>query len=432
MNIIEIIEKKRDNKALNENEITYFVNAYVAGEIQDYQASALLMAICINNMNDEETFYLCKAMLESGEQINLSSVHGVCVDKHSTGGVGDKTSLVLAPMLAACGLKVAKMSGRGLSHTGGALDKLEAIENFNISLNQNQFIKQVNEIGLAIIGQNANLVPADKKLYALRDVCGCVPSIPLIASSIMSKKIAAGADYILLDVKYGDGAFMETKEDAELLARKMITIAKPFHKTIKAEITSMQQPLGNAIGNSLEVIEAIKTLQNQGPDDFRTLCVKSCSTLLCMSGKCNNEEEAITLSNKVLEDGNALTCFINMCKWQGANLQQITDFNKFKKSKYQFVCKADKLVFVNAIQAKQLGLLACELGAGRKTKDDTIQHEVGIVLNKKCGDFVCEEETLCYIYANETLLPSFMDKIADCFTIDSVAKESEPLLYKTI
>ncbi len=432
MNIISIIEKKRDNHRLSESEINYFIEGYVNNSIHDYQASALLMAICINGMDDEETFYLTKAMIQSGNCVDLSGIDGIKVDKHSTGGVGDKTSLTLGAMLAACGLKVAKMSGRGLSFTGGTLDKLESIDHFNVFLNEEQFIQQVNAIGLAIIGQSDNLVVADKKLYALRDVCGCVPSIPLIASSIMSKKIAAGADIILLDVKYGDGAFMSNKEEAVVLAEKMIAIGEAFQKKVRAEITSMDQVLGNAIGNSLEVIEAVQTLQNNGPTDFKELCIESCATLLCMANQFDKKEDARFKASTVLEDGSAYKKFVEMCKWQDGNIEQIKDLSKMKKSKYVYECTSDTNGYVIQMKTKQLGLIACELGAGRKSKEDSIQHEVGLVLNKKCEDAVCENEVLCYVYANEMVSESLLDEIAQCFVIGENKQPCSPLIYKTI
>ena len=432
MNIISIIEKKRDCKCLCEEEINYFVDMYVHGLIEDYQASALLMAICINGMSDEETYYLTKAMIASGDCVDLSTIEGVKVDKHSTGGVGDKTSLVLAPMLAACGLKVAKMSGRGLSHTGGTLDKLESIESFNVNISEEHFINQVNQIGIAIIGQSRNLVPADQLLYALRDVCGCVPSIPLIASSIMSKKIAAGADILLLDVKYGDGAFMKSKEEAQLLGEKMIAIAKRYKKNVRVEITSMQQPLGNAIGNTLEVIEAIETLQNEGPKDLSQLCIQSCATMLQMANLYTNKNDAILKAKSVLADKSAYYKFLEMCKFQNGDTSFISNCTKFKKSRFLTPCISVIIGNVTQIKTKQLGLIACELGAGRFTKKDCIQHEVGIVLNKKLGDTVVEGEAMCYIYSNTEISDILMDQIISCFVIDSSTPIIEPLIYKTI
>lgn len=432
MNIIEIIEKKRDHEKLSYDEIEYFVNGYVNDEIKDYQASALLMAICINGLDMDELTSLTQAMLNSGDIMDLSKISGVKVDKHSTGGVGDKTSLALGPILAACGLEFAKMSGRGLSHTGGTLDKLEAIEGFQINLEKEQFITQVNDIHIAIIGQTGNLVPADKKLYALRDVTGTVPSIPLIASSIMSKKLAAGADIILLDVKYGDGAFMPDKEAAEQLAKTMISIGEQFNKTIKAEITSMEEPLGNAIGNTLEVKEAIATLQGKGPTDFSELCIHSACTLLMMVKQVSTELEARKKVENVIANGSAFQKFVDMVKAQNGNIKQIYDCSKMKQAKYIIYVKSDKSGYINKIQTRQLGLLACELGAGRKSKEDTIIHEVGFILHKKCSDHVNEDDILCEVHTNTTLDDTFLNEVRSCFIVEGNKKDKIPLIYKTI
>lgn len=432
MNIIEIIEKKRDKQALTKEEIHYFIDGYVQDEIKDYQASALLMAICIHGMNDEELIALTNAMIHSGDIIDLSRIEGIKVDKHSTGGVGDKTSLVLGPILAACGLAFAKMSGRGLSHTGGTLDKLEAIDGFQINISNDDFIKQVNDIHIAIISQTGNLVLADKKLYALRDVTGTVPSIPLIASSIMSKKLAAGADYILLDVKYGDGAFMATKEEAEVLARTMISIGESFHKSVKAEITSMEEPLGFAIGNTLEVKEAIDTLQGKGPKDFSELCIHSACTLLLMSNLVKTKEQAIELVEKVINDGSAFSKLVEMVKAQHGNIEVILHPEKMKQSLYKVNIYANAAGYINKIKARKLGLLACELGAGRKRKEDKILHEVGIVLHQKCGSYVNEKDVLCEVHTNKQLDQQWIEAITQCFIVETKKKEKASLIYKTI
>lgn len=432
MNIIEIIEKKRDKQALTKEEIHYFIDGYVQDEIKDYQASALLMAICIHGMNDEELIALTNAMIHSGDIIDLSRIEGIKVDKHSTGGVGDKTSLVIGPILAACGLAFAKMSGRGLSHTGGTLDKLEAIDGFQINISNDDFIKQVNDIHIAIISQTGNLVLADKKLYALRDVTGTVPSIPLIASSIMSKKLAAGADYILLDVKYGDGAFMATKEEAEVLARTMISIGESFHKSVKAEITSMEEPLGFAIGNTLEVKEAIDTLQGKGPKDFSELCIHSACTLLLMSNLVKTKEQAIELVEKVINDGSAFSKLVEMVKAQHGNIEVILHPEKMKQSLYKVNIYANAAGYINKIKARKLGLLACELGAGRKRKEDKILHEVGIVLHQKCGSYVNEKDVLCEVHTNKQLDQQWIEAITQCFIVETKKKEKASLIYKTI
>lgn len=432
MNIIQIIEKKRDHQKLSHDEIEYFINAYVNNEIKDYQVSALLMAICINGLDMEELKALTQAMINSGEIMDLSNIKGEKVDKHSTGGVGDKTSLVLGPILAACGLEFAKMSGRGLSHSGGTLDKLEAIEGFQIALDKERFIKQVNDIHIAIIGQSDQLVPADRKLYALRDVTGTVPSIELIASSIMSKKIASGADFILLDVKYGDGAFMSNQEQAEKLAKTMIEIGKQFNKSIKAEITSMEEPLGNAIGNTLEVKEAIATLQGKGPSDFSELCIHSACTLLMMTKRANNEIEARKMVENVIMTGTAFQKFVDMVQAQNGNVDQILDPSKMPQSKYIINVNANQKGYINKIHTRKLGLLACELGAGRKSKEDSIIHEVGFILHHKCGDYINEEDILCEVHSNTELDNDFIKEIQAYFMIEENKTNKPPLIYKTI
>lgn len=432
MNSIEIIEKKRDGKILNEKEINFFINGYVENEIADYQASALLMAICIRGMNEDELYFLTKAMLNSGDIMDLSSIQGSKVDKHSTGGVGDKTSLVLAPMLAAMQLNVAKMSGRGLAYTGGTLDKLEGIKGFQVVMDKETFCKQINDIHLAIIGQSEQLVPADRKLYALRDVCGCVPSIPLIASSIMSKKLAAGTDAILLDVKYGDGAFMQTKEDAVKLAKAMIQIGNRFYKKVKAEITSMDQPLGYAIGNTLELKEAILTLQGNGPNDLVALCIHSAAVLMRMVHPAIQEDEAIVRANKVLNDNSAFQKLVAMVKAQHADINQILDTSKLKASRYITMIKAEQSGYLHGIQTRKLGLQVCELGGGRFKKEDQILHEVGILLHHKCSDAIPIGSVLCEIHSNTKLSLNQIEVIRACFGIKKESCTPKPLIYKTI
>lgn len=431
MNIITIIEKKRDGYALTKDEINYFIDGYCKNIIMDYQASALLMAICINGMNKEETLNLTKAILNSGVSLDLSEIPGIKVDKHSTGGVGDKTSLVLGPMLASCGLEFAKMSGRGLGHTGGTLDKLESMEGFTISLDTETFINQVKDIHIAMIGQNEQFVLADKKLYALRDVTGTVPSIPLIASSIMSKKLAAGADVILLDVKYGDGAFMSTKESAIELAKVMIEIGEGMHRVVRAEITNMNEPLGNAIGNSLEVKEAIETLKGKGPKDLRELCIHSGSELLMMSKQCKSFEDAEKRMTTSLEDGSAYSYFLKMVKAQGGKIEK--DEVVFKDEKvYIKNVYAKESGFVKSIKTKQLGLISCEIGAGRMRKEDDINSNAGLYIYKKIGDFIKEDELLCTIYADDEVSTFICDKVVDCFELSIDKVDKEALIYKII
>ncbi|MEG2506625.1 MAG: thymidine phosphorylase, partial [Longicatena sp.] len=355
MRIVEIIEKKKLGKELSREELHYFISGYVKKEIPDYQVSALLMAIYFKGMSAKESANLCEEMLNSGDKIDLSSIQGVKCDKHSTGGVGDKTSLSLVPMVAACGVKVAKMSGRGLGHTGGTLDKVESIDGFKTELSNKQFIEQVNAIGLAIIGQSKNLVPADKALYALRDVSGTINSIPLIASSIMSKKLAAGSDTILLDVKFGKGAFMEDSLQAEELANTMIAIGQHFNKDVRAILSNMNQPLGNAIGNALELKEAIATLQGQGPDDFFELCLQAGSIMLMQAKIANNESEARTKLKEVIKNGQALDKLVQMVEAQGGNSEQIRHPELLPQAKEIIEISSRHSGYIKELNAMQLG-----------------------------------------------------------------------------
>lgn len=432
MRFVDIIEKKRDGFALTQEEIRFWIKGYVDGNIPDYQVSALCMAIYYQGMNDDEIAWLCDEMMHSGEVIDLSDIEGIKADKHSTGGVGDKTSLSLAPMVAACGLKVAKMSGRGLGHTGGTLDKAESIEGFNVSLDEKQFKKQVNEIGLAIIGQTKQVVPADKKLYGLRDVTATVDSIPLIASSIMSKKLASGSDTILLDVKFGDGAFMKTPEDAEKLARTMIAIGKKLNKDTRAMISSMNQPLGNAIGNALEVEEAIATLKNEGPQDFKELCMNAGAIMLMQGKIAADEEEAREMLQRNIDNGNALRKLVEMVKAQGGNPEQVLHPELLPKAKMQVEIYAKKQGYVKELHALELGTLAMMIGAGRKVKEDSVNHAVGIVLHKKDGDYVQSGDSLATIHTDSQLTKEWIDSFYDCFIMSDEHVEKAPLIYKVI
>lgn len=432
MRFVDLIEKKKEGKALSKEEISWWIKGYTNDEIPDYQVSALLMAICFKGMNIEETSDLCEAMLHSGDVIDLSSIQGVKVDKHSTGGVGDKTSLSLTPMVAACGAKVAKMSGRGLGHTGGTLDKVEAIEGFQITLSEEAFIKQVNEIGLSLIGQTAQVVPADKKLYSLRDVSGTVNSIPLISSSIMSKKLAAGSDTILLDVKYGEGAFMPTPQAAEELARTMIAIGKRLHKDTRAMISDMNQPLGNAIGNALEVKEAIETLQGKGPQDFSELCLEAGSVMLMQAGIASHKEEAISMLQKSIENGSALDKLKAMVNAQGGDVSMVEDTSKLPQAKHIMEIKAKQSGYVIDLKALELGNLAMMLGAGRMVKDDIVNPAVGIVLNKKVGDQVNENDTLAYIHYDDTLSEQWIESFYRSYTFGDHPVPKQSLIYKII
>lgn len=432
MLMTEIIEKKKLNLPLSKEEINFFIKGYVNNEIPDYQVSALLMAICFNSMTKEETFALTEAMLHSGDVIDLSKIKGVKIDKHSTGGVGDKTSLALLPLVASCGVKVAKMSGRGLGHTGGTLDKLESIKGMRINLTSEEFIKQVNDINIAIIGQSQNLVPADKKLYALRDVTATVDSLPLIASSIMSKKLAANADTILLDVKFGNGAFMKTLEDGKKLASLMVEIGKAFNKNTKAVITDMNEPLGNNIGNALEVIEAVNTLKGHGPKDFETLCVRLGGIILTQANICKTVTEGEKLIKEHIASGEGLAKLKEMVKAQGGDPTYIDNPDKFPKAKIvkPLISKHDG--YIKAIDALKIGEGAMLLGAGRAKKEDSIDYASGITLTKKVGDVVKKGDVLAYIYTNFEKFAEAEQLIHDAYAFSDEVVEPSKLIYEVI
>lgn len=400
--MVDVILKKRNGQQLSKEEIELFVEGYTNGTIPDYQASAFLMAVYFKGMDAEEQAHLTMAMVNSGEQIDLSGIDGIKVDKHSTGGVGDTTTLILVPLVAACGVPVAKMSGRGLGHTGGTLDKLEAIEGFHIELTKEQFMEQVNALKLAVIGQSGNLTPADQLIYALRDVTATVDSIPLIASSIMSKKIAAGADAIVLDVKSGEGAFMKTQEDALALAEAMVAIGNKVGRKTMAVLSDMSQPLGYAIGNSLEVQEAIDTLQGKGPEDLTELCLALGSQMVVLGGGAKTLEEARVLLKEVMENGKALAIFGDLIEAQGGNPAVVSDLSLLPTAKFSRVIESTHTGYVTKIVADELGVAAMLLGAGRATKDDEIDLAVGITLHKKVGDAVEVGEALATIHANTT------------------------------
>lgn len=399
MDRIGIIEKKKFGKPLKKEEIRYWIKNYVKGTIPDYQVAALLMAIRLNERTKQETFDLNEARRNSGETLDLSKIPGVKVDKHSTGGVGDKTSMALCPMIAALGLKVAKRSGRGLGFTGGTLDKLESIPGRGVTLSPHDFIEQVSKVGRAIIGQSEEIDPADKKLYALRDVTGTVDSIPLIASSIMSKKLAAGCDCILLDVKYGSGAFRPTKESAEELAKCMVEIGNYFKKDVRAEITNRNEPLGRAVGNILEVEEAINTLRGKGPKDFTELCLSSGATLLRQAKRYDSRNEAVAALKETITNGKALKVFKAFVKAQGGDISYLDDRTLFPKARYSFEVRSIKEGYVSARNTMGIGLASRHLGAGRETKDDIIDPTAGIVINKKIGDKVSKGDLLATRYS---------------------------------
>ena len=400
MRAVDIILKKRQGLPLSKEEIHFMIDGYVKKEVPDYQMSALCMAICFQGMNEDEEYYLTKEMLESGEQNDLSQIDGICVDKHSTGGVGDKTSLVIAPIVASFGLKMAKMSGRGLGHTGGTLDKLESIPGFNISVTPSDFYKQVRDIGLAVVGQTANITPADKKLYALRDVTGTVESIPLIAGSIMSKKLASGAHTILLDVKVGDGAFMKTLDDARELAHTMVRIGSKFGRHVIAMLTNMDEPLGSAVGNSLEVIEAIETLKGRGPADFTDLCYNICSEFLMVSKLAKDKDQAYKMIDEKIKSGEALEKLRQMIIYQHGNPEVINDYNIFGNAKEVLEVKSEKEGYVKQIHTLAIGNAAMILGAGRNKVDDVIDPVVGIKVLAKVGDYIHKGDVLGLVYTN--------------------------------
>lgn len=431
MRMVDLIEKKRNGKPLTTDEINYIVNEYTNGNIPDYQMSALAMAIYFQNMTEQERADLTMAMVHSGDTIDLSAIEGVKVDKHSTGGVGDTTTLVLAPLVAALDIPVAKMSGRGLGHTGGTIDKLESIEGFHVEIDNAQFIDLVNKDKIAVIGQTGNLTPADKKLYALRDVTGTVESIPLIASSIMSKKIAAGADAIVLDVKTGAGAFMKNLDDAEELAHAMVQIGNNVGRKTMAVISDMSQPLGYAIGNALEVKEAIDTLQGKGPKDLEELCLVLGSQMVYLAGQADSLEDAKDKLKEVMHNGKALEKFKVFVAGQGGNADVIEHPEKLPQATYKIEVPAKTSGVVSEIIADALGTAAMLLGAGRATKDSVIDLAVGLVLNKKIGDSVQEGESIITIHSNNENVQNVMDMIYDNIKISETA-EVPPLIYQVV
>lgn len=401
MNMNDIIVKKRERMALTEEEISYLVQGYTEGDIPDYQMAALLMAICINGMKEEEIVLLTKAMKNSGDTVDLSSIDGIKVDKHSTGGVGDKTTLIVGPMAAACGVPVAKMSGRGLGFTGGTIDKLESIPGFQTALEADAFMKQVNQTGIAIIGQTSHIALADKKIYALRDVTGTVQSLSLITSSIMSKKLAAGSDAIVLDVKCGSGAFMKSEEDAVALGELMVKIGKADGKPTVAVVTDMNQPLGKAVGNSLEVIEAIETLQGRGPADITELSKTLAGMMIYLGGKAESPEQGYTLAASALESGAALEKFKAFVQAQGGEPSILEDFGRFPQHSTELKVFSPASGYVNRIDTEQIGVASQHTGAGRATKEEEIDLSAGIYLHKKLGDFVNKGDVLAEVYGND-------------------------------
>lgn len=423
MNITKIIEKKKDNKELNKDEITYAVNAYVMGIISDAQMSSLLMAICINGMNLDETYFLTKAMIESGNVIDLSNISGTKVDKHSTGGVGDKTSLITLPIVAACGVNVAKLSGRGLGHTGGTIDKLESIKGFRSDLSEEEFIRQVKSIGIVDAEQTKQIVPADKKMYALRDVTGTTRSVPLIASSIMSKKLAAGADKIVLDVKTGSGALITDFEESMNLAKMMVMLGKMFNKKTIALITDMNEPLGDSIGNSLEVKEAIRTLSGIGNKRLTDLCLTIASYMVSM-GKDISLKEAKKQVEDALTSKRALNKFKEFVSYQGG------DINQIKESKHSYDILSNQDGYVRDINETMLAMECLSMGSGRINKDDTIKHGVGMIIKKHIGDYVSKGDVLVTVYYDDKKVND--NNVLKSFMLSSTKSEGFPLIYTVI
>ena len=432
MRIYDIIEKKKTGKELTREEIRFFVEGYSCGDIPDYQAAALCMAIWFNGMTDEETAELTFAVRDSGDKVRFSDVKGVRVDKHSTGGVGDKTSLAVMPIVAALGVKVAKMSGRGLGHTGGTVDKLESIKGFNCSLGVDEFQKTVNERGIAIIGQSGQLAPADKKLYALRDVTATVDSIPLIASSIMGKKLALDDDCIVLDVKTGSGSFMKSRKKACELARVMVNIGKNDGRKMLAMVTDMDQPLGRAVGNSLEVIEAINTLKGKGPADFTKLCVELSANMLALAGFGDYKDCRKKVLN-VIKDGSALKKFRDMVEGQGGDPSWIDDTSNFPKAKFSHDILSDEDGYIHSVNAEEYGIACLILGAGRNKKEDEIDPSAGMLINKKRGDYVKKGEVIATLYSSVVSDFSVAEKRVKDATFFSAEKpKTRPLIIQKI
>lgn len=433
MRMYDLIMKKRNGGILTEEEINYMVSEYTADRIPDYQMSAMMMAIYFRGMTEAETVALTMAMAHSGDMMDLSGIQGVKVDKHSTGGVGDKTSIALTPMVAACGVKIAKMSGRGLGHTGGTIDKLESFAGFSTGITAQQFLRQVNEIGISIMGQTLDIAPADKKLYALRDVTATVDNMSLIASSIMSKKLASGADAIVLDVKTGSGAFMKKEEDAFALAKEMVAIGNRAGRKTIAVVSDMDQPLGCAVGNALEVQEAIATLKGQGPSDFTELCMTLGSYMLMAGGKAQEEEEARKMLHGVIEDGSALEKLAMFVKAQGGDPAAVQDSSLLPQASIVEEITAQESGYIRKIDCEEIGICSLILGGGRETKESNIDLSVGLILHKKTGDKVAPGESLASIYANDRQkLKMAKERFLKAYHITAEKYERKPLIKGTV
>ena len=431
--MVELIVKKRKGLELSKEELTSIIDGFISGEIPDYQISAFLMAIYFKGMNSTETAILTDLMMRSGELIDLSEIEGIKVDKHSTGGVGDKTTLVLAPLVAAAGVPVAKMSGRGLGHTGGTLDKMESIKGLSVDMTRQEFIDNVKQHNIAVCGQNANLVPADKKLYALRDVTGTVNNISLIASSIMSKKLACGADAIVLDLKVGYGAFMKTLDDAEELAQVMIKIGAKMNRNVIAVITSMSEPLGYTVGNALEVKEAIDTLQGNGPKDLTDLCLELGGHMLVLGKVSENHEEAVEKLKALISSGKAFDKFKEFVKAQGGDINTVETPDLLPSTKYSRIYKSENQGYISELNALDVGLASVKLGAGRETKNSIIDHGAGILLKKKIGDFVNIGDPLAELFSNEeSSFEKANELMAIAYKFTSEKPSANPLILKTV
>jgi pyrimidine-nucleoside phosphorylase len=433
MKAVDIIIKKREHGELTRSEIEFFVDGFTKGTITDYQASAWAMAVLLNGMTDRETTDLTMAMVNSGETLDLSKTVPIAVDKHSTGGVGDKTTLVVEPIVASCGLPVGKMSGRGLGFSGGTLDKMESIPGFRTDLSEKEFLSQLKKIGLVLTGQSGDLAPADGKLYALRDVTGTVQSMPLIASSVMSKKIAAGAQAIVLDVKTGVGAFMQTVKEARQLARIMVAIGKLSGRKVVALISDMNQPLGRAVGNSLEVIEAIDTLHEKGPEDFTEHCLVVASHMLVLGRKAKNFAQGRSMAQKAVQTGAALNMFRKLVIAQGGNVSYVDNPEKLPKAKFQQDVTAQTNGYIKSINARIVGETSVDLGAGRSKKGDAIDHAVGILVHKKVGEKVIKGDRIFTVHANERIkLKNALERLNTAVELSRSPAKALPLFYDVI
>ncbi len=432
MNPVEIIVKKRNAFSLTEEEIKFFVNGFLDGKIPDYQMSTFLMSIYFNGMNDDETIALTRIMLNSGEVLDLSNNPGLKVDKHSTGGVGDKTSLIIAPVAAAAGVYVPMISGRGLGHTGGTLDKLESIPGFRTNLSKDEFIKVIEKVGVCLIGQTKEIAPADKKIYALRDVTGTVESIPLICSSIMSKKLAEGINALVLDVKTGSGAFMKTLEESETLAINLKKIAESFGVRTIAYITNMNQPLGNYVGNWLEVLESIRILRDEVHNELTELCHILAGTMIYLGGKSSSIEDGVNLSRELIANGKAYKKFLEIVENQGGDISFIENPEKYPESKFKIEVKVDRSGFISKMNSFEIGMFGIELGAGRMTYEDKIDPEAGFVYFKKVGDEVAQGDVIAEIRTNKDSKEYFKKKLLDAIEISDIRPQPEPMVFKTI